>query len=84
MRRFDKKLHMERVNKLVLERAQKLKEGEECYSLGNDIECHDIESEIAEVSEDSDRLVDDVTDVKNSQFFSDVDGERLMDIDFNA
>lgn len=80
MRRFDKKLNMERVNKLVLERAQKLKE-EECFSLGNDIECKGIEPE---TQEESDRLVDDVTDVKNSQFFSDVDGERLMDIDFNA
>lgn len=80
MRRFDKKLNMERVNKLVLERAKNLKE-EECFSLGNDIECHDIEPD---VTEESDRLVDDVTDVKNSQFFSDVDGERLMDIDFNA
>ena len=79
MRRFDKKRNIEKVNKLVLERAKKLKE-EECFSLGNDIECESLEPE----EEKTDRLVDDVTDVKNSQFFSDVDGERLMDIDFNA
>jgi hypothetical protein len=80
MRRHDKKIHMERVNKLF--EARKLKESafnwngkyeneeeleEGMLSLGDDIE--DVDEEVTNIT----------TDVESSQFFSDEDGERNTD-----
>jgi hypothetical protein len=83
MRRHDKKIHMERVNKLF--EARKLKESafswdgkyeneddleEGMMSLGNDIEeTPTVEEEITNIT----------TDVEAYQFFSTVDADRRMD-----
>lgn len=80
MRRHDKKIHMERVNKLFearnlkesafnwngkYENEEELEEG--MMSLGDDIE--NVDEEITNIT----------TDVESYQFFSDEDGERNTD-----